>query len=70
MRARIQKLNSEAINGKKEVGEKEFELESKRKEKEWEEKVLLQIDKQKEENENLLQEFGKSSSEKDAGQLI
>jgi hypothetical protein len=70
LRARIQKLNSEAINGKKEVGEKEFELESKRKEKEWEEKVLLQIDKQKEENENLLQEFGKSSSEKDAGQLI
>jgi hypothetical protein len=32
--------------------------------------MLLQTDKQKEESENLLQEFSKSTSDKEAGQLI
>ena len=35
LRARIQKINAEAINSKKELGEKELEIETRRKEKEW-----------------------------------
>jgi hypothetical protein len=31
---------------------------------------LLQTDKEKEEIENIIQEFGRSSSEKDAGEMI
>ena len=47
LRTRMQKLNGEALANRKECSEKEEELEQRKKEKEWQEKTLLQADKEK-----------------------
>ena len=57
-------MQKDALNAKKEGSTLEEEIQQKRQQKEWHEKAVLQADRQKEEIEGMLEEFGRKGGEK------